>query len=155
MQQQGIQILDSIMHSADDKVVAAALGEVRNMLLNMGNANSVTVSNMLKAVETVLTMANKSQIEITKFGFAALENAQRDLRELADAGQLVIELADETVGKAMNMAERVTQDQARNQMQALEIIADAKTGDYADTLKHVSGMVMAFALLAMVILKGK
>lgn len=155
VQQQGIQILDSVVHSADDKIIAGALGEVRNMLLNMGNANSVTVANLLKGVETVATMANKNQIEISRFGFAALEGARRDLRALADSGQLVIELADETVGKAMNMAERVAVDQARHQVQALEILSEAKTGDYADTLKSVSGMVMAFALLALVVVRGK
>lgn len=155
VQQSGLQILDSVINSSDSKVVAAALGEVRSTLLNMTNANSVTVQALLKSVDTVSAMVNKGQVEMSRFALQALEGARKELQVFADHGQLVLELADETVGRAMSMAERVAVDQARNQAQALEIVADAKTGDYADTLKTVSGMVMGFALLALVIVKGK
>lgn len=155
VQQQGLQILDSVVHSADNKVVSSALAEVRNMLLNLTNSNSVTVANLMKGVETVSTLANKGQIEINQFAFNALEGARRDLRQMADRGDIVLELADETVGRAMTMAERVASDQARNHRDALEILKEAKTGDFADTLQGMSAMVMGFALLALMIVKRK
>ncbi|WP_444431217.1 hypothetical protein ACTTAM_20175 (plasmid) [Rhodobacter capsulatus] len=155
MQQSGLQILDSIVYSSDDKIVSAALGEVRNMLNNLTGANSVTVSNLLSAIDRVATMASKNQIEVSAFTMKAIEGARKDLQDYSDKGQYVLKLADETVGRAMSMAERVAMDQARNQQQALEIVAEAKTGDYADTLKQVSGMVMGFTLLALIIIKGR
>lgn len=153
VQQQGLQILDSIVYSPDDKVIAAAMGEVRSMLMNMSGSNAVTVSNLLGAIDKIAGMANKNQLDISRFSMQALEGARRDLKTLADAGHVVLELADESVGRAIGLAERITSDQSRHQSEALQIIAEAKTGDYADTLKQVSGMVMGFTLLALVILR--
>lgn len=155
VQQQGQQILDSLIIANDDKVVKAALSEVRATLANLTNGNSITVAKMESLVNNVLSMVNKGQADISRFGLEALEKARSELRALNASGNMVIQLSTETVGKAMTMAERVAQDQAKNQQAALEILADAKTGDYSDTLKQVSGMVMVFTLVALWIVKGK
>lgn len=155
VQQRGQQILDSVIVANDDKVVRAALAEVRATLDNMSRGNSVTVDKMSGMVETVMKFANKNQVDVSRFGLQALESARKELRDLSDKGEVILTLADATVGKAMGMAERVARDQAANQAVALEILSDTKTGDYADTLKSLSGMVMGFALLALWIAKGK
>jgi hypothetical protein len=153
VQQRGQQILDSLIVANDDKVVKAAVAEMRVGLENLTRNNSVTVDRLAKMVETAQKIISKDQADITRFGFEALEKARIELRDLAAKGDLVLHLADETVGKAMSMAERVAQDQAKNQAQALEILSSVQTADYSDTLKHLTTMTMGFALLALVIVR--
>lgn len=155
VQQRGQQILDSLIVANDDKVVKTALAEVRVTLENMTRGNSVTVDRLAKLIERVNMVVSKNQADITRFGMDALEKARIDLRDLADQGEVMLHLADTTVGKAMSMAERVASDQAKNQAVALEILADTRTQDYADTLKSLSAMMMGFALLALMIVKRK
>lgn len=155
VQERGNQILDSIIVSNDDKVVSAALGEVRSMLANMNSIPTITVATMEKAVKTVLDFANKGQVEINSFGLKALETARSELRNLSDKGEHLIELANETTGKALSLAETVSYNQARNQAQALEILADAKSTDPGDLTKSVTGMMMLFILAAVAILQQR
>lgn len=155
VQEQGQQILDSLIIANDDKVVKAALAEVRMTLDNLTQGNSVTVDKMAALTNNVLSLINKGQADISRFGLEALEKARAQLKQLNDSGDMIIRLSSDTVGKAMSMAERVAQDQAKSQAQALEIIAETKTGDYSDTLKQVSGMVMMFTLAALYIVKVK
>lgn len=155
VQQRGQQILDSLIVANDDKVVNAAMGEVRVMLDNMGHQNAITVDKMLGLSDRLMQFVSRGQVDITRFGMDALERARADLRLISDQGQAVITLADETVGKAMTMAERVSSDQADNNRRALEIVAGSKGGDYMDTLQSVSGMIMIFALAALLIVRGK
>lgn len=153
VQERGNQILDSVIYSNDDKVIRAAMGEARSMLANLSNASTVTVTQMDKTLARVLEFANKGQVQMNQFGLTALEAARRELRDLSDKGQVMLELADETVGQAMTMAQRVAQDQARNQNTALEILKDAKTGDYSDLTMTITGMMMATLLGALFIMK--
>lgn len=155
VQERGQQILDSIIQTTDDKVVRAAMAEASVMVANLANANSASVSSLLAMVDKIATMANKNQLELSAFQLRMVEDARRDLRDLMDSGNVVIQLADKTVGQAMNMAATVARDQAKANATALEIVADMKSGDPADMIKQLSAMVMGFALLAMIIQKGR
>ena len=90
-----------------------------------------------------------------RFGVDALEKARMELERLQNGGQFLMQIADKTVDKAMSMAEQIARDQASNQRQALEIVANSKAGDYSETLTGISTLIMGFSLLAMVIAKGK
>lgn len=153
IQERGQQILDSIIVANDDKVVAAAVGEARALLTNLGNQNAVTTDKILGVVNNLLAITGKGQVEISRFGLDALEKARSELRQLSDTGRAVIEISSETVGAAMTMAQRVAADQAAANRQALEIVAEAKTG--SDSLKDMSTLIMGFALLALWIVRKK
>lgn len=153
VQERGNQILDSVIYSNDNKVIATAMGEARSMLANLSGASTITVSQMDKTVGRVLEFANKGQVQISQFGLQALEMARKELREYSDKGQVLLELADETVGQAMTMAQKVALDQARNQNTALEILADSKNGDYSEVTKAITGMMMVTLLGALYIMK--
>lgn len=155
MQQQGQQILDSIISSADDKVVGAALAEIKVMFDNMLRGNSASTAQLLTMADKLATMVSKNQLDISQWGMNALEGARSDLRALQNSGEFLLKIADETVGQAMTMAQSVARDQAAAQAQALQIVAEAKTGDYTDSLQNLSAMVMGFALLALMIVKGR
>ncbi|WJS83884.1 hypothetical protein [Paracoccus sp. TOH] len=151
--QQGQQILDSIVVANDDKVVKAALSQMSIMVDSLSRGNTASVQQLANMVDRALNFINKGQADITRFGMEALEGARKDLRGMMDKGEYIIKLSNDTVGKAMTMAERVANDQAENQRQALEIIAETKTGDFTDTLQNLSISIMGFALLALYIVR--
>lgn len=123
------------------------------MLDGLTSANSITVSKMSGVVDRVLSYVNKNQVGINSFALQSLEQARADLRELAASGEMVIKLSSDTVGSAMTMAQGIADSQAKNQALALEILADTKTGDYQDVLKTVTGMVLSFSLVALLIVR--
>lgn len=153
VQERGNQILDSIVQTTDDKVVRAALAEVRSMLANMNGTSTITVTKMEQAMDKVLRFVNKGQVDISNFGLKALETARAELRNVSDQGLSIIELANMTVGDTLKIAKSVVDSQATNQNIALEILADTKSGDYADVTKSVVASMMIFILGALYILK--
>jgi hypothetical protein len=154
VQQQGQQILDSVIVSSDNKVVAAALAEARQILGNMSSAQGVTVQSMLSVLIKIQDAIGKGQADISRFGLDALEKARRELEGLRASGDMYIRLADQTVNNAMSITQQVAESQARNQAIALEILADTKTGDPADLVKTITAMVLLFALGAILILEN-
>lgn len=151
--ERGNQLLDNVFYSADDKVIRAAMGEFRAMLANMQAGQNVTISSMDKALGKVLDFANKGQVQVSAFAMQALEKARAELRDISDKGHDLVLLADKTTGQAMTMAQKVAEDQAKNQSIALEILADTKTGDFNDLTKSLAGMMMVFILAGLFILK--
>lgn len=154
IQEQGVQVLDSLVVSNDDKVIKESLAGMKVNLETLLAGNSVSTGQLYSMVETLLSYVNKNQVSVSSFALSVLEGARKDLSALRDSGDFVLKIADGLSSKAMTMAEQVARDQASAQRQALEIVAETKTGDYADTLKTMSAMVMGFALLALMIVKG-
>lgn len=153
IQERGQQILDSLIIANDDKVVKAAVGEAREMLVNLGNQNAVTTEKLLAVANSIFELTSKDAAGISRFGLDALEKARSELRQLSDTGRAVIEISSDTVDAAMTMAQKIAQDQAKAQAQALQIVAEAKTG--ADGLQNMSALIMGFALLALWIVRGQ
>lgn len=155
IQEQGQQIIDSLIVANDDKVVKEALAGVAVNFGALMDGNATTIGQLKSLAETVLTYINKGQADISNFGLAALEGANKSLGDLQAQGTFILKIADETVGDAMTMAQQVAKDQAQAQRDALEIVADTRTGDYADTLKYMSALVMAFTLAALYMVRSK
>lgn len=153
--EQGTQILDSVITSVDDKVVGKALAEVKVMFDKMVSGNTASVSQMSQLAEKLASMSAKNQIAMSSFGLDALEKARKELERLTNQGTFVLQIAEKTTDSAMNMAQQIARDQASNQRQALEIVAQSKAGDYSETLTGLSALIMCFALAAMYIAKGK
>lgn len=153
--QQGQQILDSVIVSNDDKVVGAAMAGVRSTFDSVMNGNTATVAQIKDLATTVLTYVNKGQADISAFGLSALETARKQLEEIEKSGNFLLKIADETIGQAMTMAEQVARDQSSAQRQALEIVADTKTGDFADLTRYLTTAVLSFTLLALYISRAK
>ena len=153
--QTGQQIIDSTIVSADDKVIGQAMANARLQLETLLNGNNASVGQLQSLADTILGYINKGQVDISSFGLQALEKARQQLQEASDQGTFILKIADETVGAAMDMAQQVSRDQAQAQRDALEIIADTKTADYADLTKYLSAAVMGFTLAALYILKKK
>lgn len=155
VQQQGQQILDSVITAADDKVIAAGMAGVAVNFKNLLAGNAVTVQQLKGLADTVLSYVNKSQVDISAFGLQALEGARATLLQLENSGSHLIDIADMSIGKAMTMAEQIARDQSSANRQALEIVADTKTGDFTDLTKYLSVAIMGFALLALIIVKDE
>lgn len=153
IQQRGQQILDSVIIDNDDKVMMRAMQELRVGFLDASERNSATVDTFQKLAEKLMGLADKGQVQISEFGYKALDNARDQLDAMEKQGEFVIRLADETTKGALSLADNVSAYQAQAQRDALEILSDAKTGDYSDSLKTLSGMVMLFSLVALYIAK--
>lgn len=151
IQQQGQQILDSVVVDPSDKVMIAAIQELKAGFLDASERNTATVKTFLSMSTRLMELADKGQVQISQFGYQALRNSRDQLEAMERQGALTIKLADKTVSGAMSLAERVTGYQKDANREALEILADTKTGDYSDNLKSLSGMVMLFALAALYI----
>ena len=155
VQQQGQQIIDSMIYSADDKVIGQAMAEANQQLQTLLNGNSASIGQLTSLADTVLSYINKGQVDISAFGLQALEKARQQLQEVQEQGTYIVKIADGAIDDAMTMAQQVARDQAQAQRDALDIVASTKTGDYADLTKYMSALVMGFTLAALYILKGK
>lgn len=153
VQQQGQQILDSVIVSNDDKVITAAMQAARAQLETVLDANTASLDKLTDIADLVLDFVNKGQVEISKFGLEALETARQQMADAAAQGTYVVKIADGAIDGAMSMAQQVARDQAQSQRDVLEILAATKTGDYSGLTKELTGMVMIFALGALYLLK--
>lgn len=155
VQQQGQQILDSVIVSADDRVIGQAMANARLQLETMLNGNNASVGALAGLADTILGYVNKGQVDISAFGLEALEKARQQLQAVQDQGTFLLKIADGAVDGAMTMAQQVARDQSQAQRDALDIIADTKTGDYADLTRYMTAAIMGFTLAALYILKQK
>ena len=83
-----------------------------------------------------------NDFSITFFGLAVV----RQFEQMVAQGELVVELTSEISERALDLADDTTD-------RALEVVAEVKTADYADNLKAISFMVMAFAAVAIYLTK--
>lgn len=151
IQQQGQQILDSVIVDNSDKVMLRAMEEVRIGFLDASERNQVSTRSFTELATRLLGMADKGQVQISEFGYKALDNARDQLEAMEAQGEFVLRLADVSNERAMSLADKVVATQAQAQRDALEIVSEAKTGDYADNLKTLAGMIMLFSLAALMI----
>lgn len=154
-QQTGLQILDSIIVSNDDKVVKESLEGVRNSFELLVNGNKANGQTLIDLAEKVMGFLGKGQADISSFGMAALENAMKSLQASQAEGKFVLEFADEALGKTLDIASQVARDQASAQRDVLEVLADTKTGDYSSNLQTIVGMTMLFTLAALALVRKK
>ncbi|QLQ19056.1 MAG: hypothetical protein HZT43_10805 [Exiguobacterium profundum] len=141
--------------SADDKVIGQAMGDARMQLETMLDGNVASVGAMTKLADTILGYVNKGQVDISAFGLQALEKARQQLQEAQDQGTYLLKITDETVGDAMSMAQQVARDQTQAQRDALQILSETKTGDFADLTRYLTAAVMVFTLSAIYILQKR
>lgn len=152
--EQGQQILDSVIVSNDDRVIGQAMANARLQLDSLLSGNAASISQLQSLADTVLSYIDKGQADISAFGLTALEKARQSLQDASAQGTYVLKIADGAVDGAMSMAQQVSRDQAQAQRDALEIVADTKTGDFADLTRYLTAAVMGFTLAAIYILRG-
>ncbi len=155
VQQQGMQILDSVIVDPSDTVMVRAMENLRAGFLDASERNTTTVGNFMALAVQLLSLADKGQVRMNEFGYQALVNARNALEAMENTGALVVKLADAAIGDSFDLAEKVAAFQQQAQRDALEIVAETKTGDYSDSLKIISGMVMLFSLASLYIVGKK
>lgn len=146
VQGQGQQILDSVIIDPSDEVSIAAMRALQAGFLDTTERNAGTVKSFLDMALDLLNLADRGQVQIAETGYRALTNARDNLETLENQGKFVIEFASDVSDASFDMVNRVAEFQAEAQREALQIVSDAKTGDFSASLKTLSGMVMIFAL---------
>lgn len=144
--ERGNQILDSVIVDPSDKTLKETVDMFRASFGQLLSNNSVSLIELSRLADRVYERAQNGQIKMQDFAFKALENARDQMLQTLNQGALIVELSDRTTNAAMTMAQRVIQDQAQNQRAALEIVAEAKSGDTTETMKYTLTAVMFFAL---------
>lgn len=153
--QTGMQILDSVVVSNDDKVVKEALAGVRSSFELLVDGNKANGQTLIDLADKVMGFLGKGQADISSFGYAALQGAMKSLQASQADGKFVLEFADEALGKTLDIASQVARDQAQGQRDVLEVLADTKTGDYSSNLQTIVGMTMLFTLAALALVRKK
>lgn len=136
VQQEGMQIIDSIMNDNSPAVIDAALKHHVAAFETMMRSDSLNLLELTSMGRSVLEMANKSQINISDKAQETLEAGLDSFEGMLKQGTLTLEIVDDITGRAFDSTDR-----------ALELVADVKTGDFAD----LSKTVMVFALVALYI----
>lgn len=155
IQEQGNQILDSIIIDPSDQSLLEVMNTFRASFQTLTSSNNLSVGELMELAESLFDKIQKGQLSMNDFGFRMLETARSQMLAAQNQGEFVLRIADSTTKSAMSLAQQVLQEQGDNQRIALDILAETKTGDYADTLTYTITAVMVFALAALYIAKGK
>lgn len=142
--EEGQAIVDSIIYANDQNVIKEALGPTLaawQTMLKTGNLNLIEVTDM---GEKVLEMSRKSQIKLSDTAEANLENGLATFDKLLRQNKLTVDLVEGVSDRAFDTANK-----------SLELIAEVKTGDFADLSKTVMLFALAALGLSLYATKGK
>lgn len=147
----GTQILDSIIVDPSDATMKALIDSMQADFEVLVSGQKAGIAQIIDLGKTVLDMADKNQIELAGMAHATLRNSLDWMREQQAMGRYVIDFTADTVKQSYDFAGAALDQNGSALKQALDIAADVKTGDFADTLKSISTTVMIFALVAIYI----
>ena len=142
VQEQGQQVLDSIIIDPSDEVMRDMLTSLEAQWRTMVEGNALNLVEVLGFGDRLVELADTSQITIDGVADSVLKNGLAQIEAMARNGDLVVRLADGLAGQALDVAQDATEA-------ALDVVAEVKTADFADNLKTISTTVMLFALAAM------
>ena len=69
VQQQGMQILDSVIVDPSDTVMVRAMENLRAGFLDASERNTTTVGNFMALAVQLLSLADKGQVRMNEFGY--------------------------------------------------------------------------------------
>ncbi len=138
----GTQVVDSIVYDTAPEAIRETMDALKAAWQTMVHGNALNLVEVLEMGQEVLNLADRSQIQMEGLARETLKNGMDQFEAMIRQGTFSVEVVENIAGKAID----ANSDISRN---ALELVADVKTGDYADNLKTMTFAVMAFALLAM------
>ena len=134
--EEGQAVVDSVINSNDPEVITAALNPLIAAWGKMTYSNSLNLLEVTEMGNNLITQIDKSQVQISKSAESVLRSGIENFEKLLQANQLSVEL----VGDISNRAFDLTED-------AVDILAEVKTGDFADLSKSI--MIFALGAIAL------
>ncbi len=138
----GTQVVDSIVYDTAPEAIRETMDALKASWQTMVQGNALNLVEVLDMGQEVLSLADRSQVKMDGLARDTLKNGLDQFELMIRQGNLSVELVENIAGKAIDANTDLSRD-------ALELVADVKTGDYADNLKTMTFAVMGFALLAM------
>ncbi|MEM7243383.1 MAG: hypothetical protein AAF429_14475 [Pseudomonadota bacterium] len=130
----GQAIVDSVIASTDDEVVTAALQPTLASWESMANSGRLNLIEVIDMANELIEQIDKSQLNISAAAEANLRAGREMFEDMLQANRLTVELVDDIQDRSFDLSEN-----------ALDIVADVKTGDFSE----LSKTIMLFALAAM------
>lgn len=146
MTQSGTQILDSIIVDPSDKTMQALIGSLDANFEVLMSGSKVNVQEVMDLGKQVLSLADKNQIQMAGVAQTTLRTSLDWMAEQQAMGKYVLDFSAEAVSQSYDFSGKALQQSSDALKRALDITADVKTGDFADTLKSISTLVMLFSL---------
>jgi len=134
--QSGQQIVDSIVMDNSPEVVEAALRPILSAWRTMVKSQDLNIAELGSMAGKVISMAERSQINISKTAMETLRIGAENLDLMMSQNRYYLDVSEGISDRAFDQSDS-----------ALELVADIKTGDFADLSKSI----MLFALLALYI----
>lgn len=131
--EEGTQIVDSIVYDSAPEEIQSMMNAFVASWQAMASSNTFNLHELTDMGQRVLDLAQRNQIQMAETSETMLENVLGVLDTQMRQGTLVIGLAEETVEQSFELSG-----------DALDIVADVKTGDFTS----ISYAVMGFALIA-------
>ena len=141
VQESGTQIIDSIVVDQSAESVRDVIKGLTANWQTATKANSLNLVEIMDLGQTVLKLADKSQITLEGVAYQTLKNGLDQFDGMMRQGQLSIELVDNLASKSIDATTDISEA-------ALDILAEVKTGDFGDNLRAITFAVMAFSLIA-------
>lgn len=129
----GTQIVDSVIFDSAPEEIQSMMTAFIASWETMVSANTFNLVELTDMGGQVLDLARRNQIQMTETTENMLESVLGSLDANIRQGALVIGVAEETIEQSFDLSS-----------DALDIVAEVKTGDFTS----ISYAVMAFALIA-------
>lgn len=137
---EGLQILDSVIYDHSDKVVSKAMEEHRATFARLMQKDEFALSSLLGLAKDVMKLVETGKAQLDGFAREQLRTAIKMMEEQRKIGVKNIELVEDVADDSFKLANN-----------ALDIVADVKTGDFQSTMTKVSSLLMIFGLGALYI----
>lgn len=146
MTESGTQILDSIIVDPSDETMKQLIASLNANFEVLMSGSKVGMQQVIDLGKDVLDLTDKNQIQMAGMAQASLRQSLDWMQEQQAAGKYVIDFASSAVDQSYDFSGKALEQSADALKRALDITADVKTGDFNDTLKSISTIVMIFAL---------
>lgn len=145
----GTQIIDSIIVDPSDEVMIATIREHTAVFDVLMTNSTIQLIELLDLGKTVLSLADNQQIRMEEAGYLMLDQGVRMLELQRQQGKYVINFVEHATTLTFDLAGQVAGGSDERLEQALDLVAEVKTGGYASTLETVSTLMIIFGLGAL------
>lgn len=146
MTDSGTQILDSIIVDPSDETMKSLIASLGANFEVLMSGSKVGMQQIIDMGKEVLGLADKNQIQMAGLAQTTLRTSLDWMQEQQAAGKYVIDFSADAVKQSYDFSGKALEQSNDALKRALDITADVKTGDFNNTLKSISAIVMIFAL---------
>jgi hypothetical protein len=136
----GQQVIDSVINDNSPEAIKASLGPLVAAWQTMVSGNSLNLFEVTQLASDLMGQVNRSQVNLNDTAQDILQAGLDEFDGLLKQNRLTVDLVDGISDRSFDQSDK-----------ALDLLAEVKTGDFAD----LSKAIMLFALAALYITARK